>query len=41
MLSALRLGMLSAMHKSHMGWTGIGNYIDWLEANYNIVEKKS
>ncbi len=24
----------------HMGWMQVGDFIDWLEANYNIKEKK-
>jgi len=25
----------------HIGWQGIGNFIDWLEANYTIEKKPS
>ena len=26
-------------HKSHIGWHGVGLFIDWLEANYDIRKK--
>lgn len=25
---------------NHMGWYGIGNFIDWLEENYDITKKE-
>ena len=24
---------------SHIGWSGVGHFIDWLEENYNLTEK--
>ncbi len=26
-------------HQSHIGWSGVGAFIDWLEANYTITPK--
>lgn len=28
-------------HLSHIGWSGVGCFIDWLEENYDLVEKKN
>lgn len=27
-------------HLSHIGWSGVGKFIDWLEANYAITKKE-
>ena len=27
-------------HQSHIGWSGVGLFIDWLENNYDIKEKE-
>jgi len=33
--------MLSEIHHhQHMGWSGVGAFIDWLEENYSIKLKK-
>ena len=26
-------------HLSHIGWSGVGDFIDWLELNYDIKKK--
>ena len=26
-------------HRSHIGWSGVGSFIDWLESNYELTEK--
>jgi len=28
------------MHLNHIGWSGVGNFIDWLESNYTITSKE-
>ena len=27
------------MHLSHIGYSGVGKFIDWLEENYKITKK--
>ena len=27
------------MYTSHIGWSGVGMFIDWLEENYEITRK--
>lgn len=31
--------MLVEQHKWHIGWSGVGSFIDWLEENYELKEK--
>ncbi|AZU97843.1 hypothetical protein [Vibrio phage LP.2] len=28
-----------SQHLSHIGWSGVGKFVDWLEENYNISKK--
>jgi hypothetical protein len=29
-----------SQHQSHIGWSGVGNFIDWLEENYTLERKE-
>ncbi|MCK5603875.1 hypothetical protein KAR91_18455 [Candidatus Pacearchaeota archaeon] len=26
-------------HRCHIGWSGVGSFIDWLESNYELTKK--
>lgn len=30
----------SEQHRSHIGWSGVGLFIDWLENNYELTKKE-
>ena len=32
--------MEAGCNLSHIGWAGVGDFIDWLEANYEITKRQ-